>query len=244
MSTTYNDNASIIYPLTAQQRGKVYIPKQDPRNTPIGLAQLKALYGEGNVIVVDANLPGAVESISMGILSQESFNPIFNVTSGLISTSQNNLSFLLNPPTNLSVTSISAVSGNDGSNSFTATVTFDDVVGATSYEGIFQPQALGYSTQPVTSLVVTPTSGGINATWAPISNANNYILSAQLIQSNQPAGKIFYAPAPITNSYTATSVSGSISGLTSGSSYNVTVTPYNSSGIAGSPATITGVVVL
>lgn len=239
MTTTYNDNASIIYPLTAQQRGKVYIPKNDPRNTPIGLAQLKALYGEGNVVIVDGSLPGAVESISMGIVSQETFTPIISVTSGAIPISQNNLLFLLNPPTNLIVTSLSAVTGNNGSSSFTAIVTFDDVIGATSYEGIFQPQALGYSTQAVTSFTVTPSTGSVSATWTPISNASNYILSAKLTAS----GQTFYSSAPIVVSSTAISASGSITGLATGT-YSVTVTPYNSSGIAGQPTTTTGVSVL
>lgn len=242
MANIINDNASIIYPLTAQQRGKVYIPKNDPRNTPIGLAQLKALYGEGNVIIVNGGLPGAVESISMGMVSQESFTPIYSINTNVISTSQTNLSFLLNPPVNLLVTSISAVTGNNGSSSFTAIIAFDDVIGATSYEGIFQPQALGYSTQAITGLAVTPGVTSISATWAPISNASNYILSTSL--SSTGTSPIIYAASPIIVASTAVSASGTITGLATGSTYYVTVTPYNSAGIAGQSTISTGVVVL
>jgi hypothetical protein len=238
MTNIYTGNADIVYPLTVQERGKIYITKDDPRNTLIGLAQLYAKYGQGNVIVVDQfNMSQPIDTISMANYSSERFTPVYtiNTNPSPTMTIQNDI-VSLNPPTNLAITNTSAVVGNDGTLSYTISLNFDDVVGAISYEGVFIPQAIGYSTQAVTGLSATGGTGTISITWIPISNASNYVLYAT------KSAKNYYATAPIVVTANATTASGSISGLTAGA-YTVTVVPYNANGIAGqsaiTPSTVT-----
>jgi hypothetical protein len=232
MTNIYTGNADIVYPLTVQERGKIYITKDDPRNNLIGLAQLYAKYGQGNVIVIDQfNMSQPVDTISMANYSSERMTPVYTISNNPGSTMTIPSDVIgLNPPTNLAITSSTSVLANDGTVSYTVALNFDDVIGAMSYEGIFIPQVLGYSTQSVTGLVATGGTGLISVTWVPIANASNYVLYATL------SGKNYYATVPVVASANATSATGSITGLSAGS-YTVTVVPYNSNGIAGQSAT-------
>ena len=238
MTNIYTGNADIVYPLTVQERGKIYITKDDPRNNIIGLAQLYAKYGQGNVIVVDQfSMSQPIDTISMANYSSERFTPVYTIsTSPSTTMTIQNDDISLNPPTNLAITTTTSVVGNDGTLSYSIGLNFDDVQGAISYEGIFIPQVLGYSTQSVTGLVAIGGTGSISVTWVPISNASNYVLYATKSSKN------YYASAPVIAVANATTASGSISGLTAGA-YTVTVVPYNANGIAGqsaiTPSTVT-----
>ena len=218
------------YPLTTGQRGKIYISQSDPRNTVLGRARLAARYGQGNVIVVPdyelIGLEGAVGSIEEYSLESSSPIVIFNAgtttdlppapAGGIIS---------MNPPTNLVVSNYSAKTSADGSVSMDITISFDDVVGADSYETYVSSTTPSFVNQPVSISSTSVSLKTITVNWVTIANANNYVLSATLDNATY-----VYATAPLTGG------TGTVT-VPTGGSWTVLVKPYNSQGIAGPAAT-------
>lgn len=224
------------YPLTTGQRGKIYISQSDPRNTVLGRARLAARYGQGNVIVVPdyelIGLEGAVGSIEEYSLESSSPIVIFNAgtttdlppapAGGIIS---------MNPPTNLVVSNYSAKTSADGSVSMDITISFDDVVGAASYETYVSSTTPSFVNQPVSISSTSVSLKTITVNWVTIANANNYVLSATLDNATY-----VYATAPLTGG------TGTVT-VPTGGSWIVLVKPYNSQGIAGTAATKSGILV-
>ena len=109
------------------------------------------------------------------------------------------------------------------------TVQFDDVSGATEYEIDYVSSITSPLPQAVTNLSAPNPASGlriINVTWSTISNASNYVIKAT------SGGSTLYAQAPVTTG------SGTIT-VPSVGTYTVTVTPYNTQGIAGTEASVT-----
>ena len=224
------------YPLTTGQRGKIYISQSDPRNTVLGRARLAARYGQGNVIVVPdyelIGLEGAVGSIEEYSLESSSPIVIFNAgtttdlppapAGGIIS---------MNPPTNLVVSNYSAKNSADGSVSMDITISFDDVVGADSYETYVSSTTPSFVNQPVSISSTSVSLKTITVSWVTIANANNYVFSATLDNATY-----VYATAPLTGG------TGTVT-VPTGGSWIVSVKPYNSQGIAGTAATKSGILV-
>lgn len=224
------------YPLTTGQRGKIYIAESDPRNTVLGRAKLAARYGQGNVIVVPdfelVRLEGATGSIEEYSLESSSPIVVYNggnstdlppaPTGGIIS---------MNPPTNLVVSNYSAKTSADGSVSMDITISFDDVVGAASYETYVSSTTPSFVNQPVSISSTSVSLKTITVNWVTIANANNYVLSATLDNATY-----VYATAPLTGG------TGTVT-VPTGGSWTVLVKPYNSQGIAGTAATKSGILV-
>lgn len=228
MSTTDQGN-TYIYSLSTQQRGKILILKTDQRWTDLAKRQiLYAKYGEGNVIAVNESDLASLEGLSViSKYSQEGFNPNYQ---GFVGGTESIVfgTITLNPPTNLTILNTAAAIAGDGSSVTNVTVQFDDVLGATEYEIDYVSSITSPLPQAVTNLFApNPTSGSkvINVTWSTISNASNYVIKAT------SGGSTLYATAPVTTG------SGSIT-VPSVGTYTITVTPYNTQGIAGTAASV------
>jgi hypothetical protein len=226
-------NNSYNYELTTKQRGKIYISKTDDKwKDPKKRAILYAQYGVANVIPVDPNTLKQLEGSGQGLLSsfsQESFTPLSAVSNSVITTvipGLNGGAITLNPPTNLLVASTSLSTGSDGSAVMNININFDSVPGATSYDVIAVPASAALGPDAVTNISVSHSGLTFNVSWAGVSNASNYVISASSGLSE------YYSSAPITGT------SGSVTVGSSGA-YTISVTPYNSIGIGGQAGTTT-----
>ena len=229
---TVPENAHIVYPLTARSRGRKIITQSDKRNTKLGRARLAAQVGEGNVIVIPDYAVGAVTGSVLAQYSQENFNPLsFTNASTPVSTVFGGNTTTVAGPQALSVLNTATVAGANGNATVNVTVGFTDVSGATSYDFAFVPSTPSLSTQSITGLVATSTAGTkiINATWNIMSNASSYTLQATA------NGVTTFGTNPVIIG------SGSIT-VPSAGTYTVTITPYNTLGLAGIPGVTTVVV--
>jgi len=225
------DNNKYIYPLTPQSRGKFVIADTDPNNTPLGRAKLEALYGAGNVVVVPHKEFLSYVGTDLDLISlysSENFNPLSVSTTNTPSVQTPSIvggNITLTPPTNLSLGQYQLVAGTAGTNTISIPVLFNTVAGADGYEITYSTVTTS-STGAVTNVVTTAsTAGNIVVSWNAISNATNYVFTATNIANNQ------FSNALVTPSSGATTVTESMTVPTG--VYQVTITPYNAQGLAG-----------
>jgi len=233
------ENNKYIYPLTPQSRGQFVIAQSDPNNTPLGLAKLKALYGPGNVIVVpDSQFLKYVGS-NLDLIStytSEEFTPLSvatntNSDSSGVTLPTGPVKIGLPAPTGLTLGKPQTSPGTNGTNTITIPVFFNPVAGASGYEVTYSSAPI-VSSAAVTGVVTSgSTSGNIVVSWNAIPNATNYTFTATNTSSNQ------YTSVLVVPASGATTVSESMSVPTG--NYTVTITPYNSSGYAGTSYTTT-----
>lgn len=239
MTNKETQNAQIVHELTARSRGSILITTTDPKNTKIGRAQLAAKHGAGNVIVVkDYELAQALGLPGLQQYSLESYTPVFSIST--LGGNINGISggiITMNPPLNLAVSSYTPITDAQGNVTYDVVITFNDVAGASSYEGKWV-SSVAPSTSAVTNVVATGGVGAISVTWSQITGASNYVL-----QATGPTGIIMYAAAPVPAIPNVTPNTGTIS-LPAGTYSAVTVTPYDPTGIAGTAGVATGTVVV
>jgi hypothetical protein len=239
MTNKETQNADVVYELTGRSRGSVLITSTDPKNTKIGKAKLAAKYGAGNVIVIkDYELAQASGLPGLQQYTLESYTPAFSLSTlgGNINGASGGI-ITMNPPLNLSVVSYTPVTDAQGNVTYDVVITFDDVVGASSYEAKWVTSVVP-STSAVTNVTATGGTGSISVSWSQITGASNYIL-----QATGSTGIIMYATAPVPAIPDVTVNSGVIS-LPAGTYTAVTVTPYDSTGIAGTSGVALGSVVV
>jgi hypothetical protein len=235
MADQRTDNNTYVYPLIVPQKGQFVMAKSDPNNTPINKAKLEALYGKGNVVVVDDKdyLQYVGSDINLlSLLASEKFDPlsVANNTTPSSSVTPDMLpagSVALPPPRNLKLGTPKTVAGTGGTNTVSIQVFFDSVSGANiKYEAKALPSQEPPSTSVVSNVVNTSSSHTLAFAWDVIANATNYVMVATN-QSTKKTNSLFVIP----NSGD-TRLSGTIAGVASGN-YVITITPYNSNGIAG-----------
>jgi hypothetical protein len=234
MTNKETQNANIVNELTARSRGSKFITAADGNNK-IKLAQLSAKYGAGNVITLqDYQLAGALGLPGLQQYSLESFSPAFSLSTlggSVNSTAAGIIS--MNPPSNLVVSTYTPITDAQGNVTYDVVITFNDVPGASSYEAKWV-SSIAPSTSAVTNVIATGGSGSIGVIWNQITGASNYIL-----QATGPTGIIMYAAAPVQAIANVTPNSGTIQ-LPAGVYTAITVTPYDSTGIAGVAGVATG----
>lgn len=239
MTNKETQNADVVYELTGRSRGSALITSTDPRNTKRGRAQLAAKHGAGNVIVIkDYELAQALGLPGLQQYTLESYTPVFSLSTlgGNINGASGGI-ITMNPPLNLSVASYTPITDAQGNVTYDVVVTFNDVVGASSYDAKWV-SSIAPSTSAVTNVVATGGVGSISVTWSQITGASNYVL-----QATNAAGIIMYATAPVPAIPNVTSNTGNIT-LPAGTYHAITVTPYDSTGIAGQAGVATGTVVV
>lgn len=240
------ENQPYIYPLKTQKRKYIKISKNDPRNTASGLAKLRSFY-ENVYVVDDAELfnhteflPNdlttvqnfSLESISAGNVSTNTSVNVTGVTSSSspVLTPPPSTAFKpsLLPPVNLTVVPVNVYATN-GSHTVSLNVSFDSyLAGATAddYEIIITDQAIQHP-----GAINNITKSTNTLTWNVVTSATNYIIEGTKVSdSTKIAPILVLAPAAGT-----TTVSYTMSGLSG--NYNITVTPYNNMGIAGTSVT-------
>jgi hypothetical protein len=229
------DNNKYIYPLTPQSRGKFVIADTDPNNTKLGIAKLEALYGAGNVVVVPHSEFLSYVNADLDLIStysSENFNPLSVSTNNAPSVQSPSIvggNISLTPPTNLSLGQYQLVSGTAGTNTISIPVLFNTVAGADGYE-ITYSTVTTTSNDKVTNVTTSgSTSGNIVVSWNAISSATNYVFTATNIANNQ------FSNALVTPTSGSTTVTESMTVPTG--VYQVTITPYNAQGLAGTSVT-------
>lgn len=224
------DNNKYVYPLTAQSRGKFVIADTDPNNTPLNLIKLQALYGLGNVVVVPQaeyfKYIGSNLDL-MSLYSSEGFDPLSIATSSsnTVAPIKQSSSITLIPPTNLTIGKPITVPGQNGTNTVSVPVFFDPVAGVDGYEITYSSTSTAQSLQVTGVVTSSSTSGHIVVSWNTIANATNYTFTATNM-SNQQQTSVLVTPDQ--NAVTLTQSMSVPSGT-----YQVSITPYNSSGLAG-----------
>lgn len=235
MTSKETQNADVVYELTGRSRGSALITDTDPKNKKLGLAQLAAKHGAGNVIrVKDYELAQAMGLPGLQQYSSESFSPVFSLSTlgGNINAGAAGIISMI-PPSNLIVSTYTPITDAQGNVTYDVVITFSDVPGASSYEAKWV-SSIAPSTSAVTNVVATGLAGAIHVTWSQITGASNYIL-----QATGPTGIIMYAAAPVQSIANVTPNLGDIQ-LPAGVYTAITVTPYDSTGIAGVAGVATG----
>ena len=238
------ENQPYIYPLKTPRRGSLTISKSDPRNNAKSLRVLRSLYDF--VYVVDdedlfvSTLTNKNESLIIDTLSIENIgnlinSPTTNTTTSVQTqiqpalTQPSSKTVTIIPPVNLTVDTVN-VYGTDGTLTMSANIAFDSYnTGYTvsDFEIILTDQKVN-NVSSINSL----TQDGNKIIWNIVSSATNYVIEVKQSGTNSIAPILVASPAV---SPTTTTVDYTFSGLSG--SYNITVTPYNNLGIAGTAKT-------
>ena len=237
------ENQPYVYPLKSPRRKYIRISKNDPRNTPKGLAQLRSFYDYVYVVedheLLNAPTFKADELTTIQNLSLENNSsatilgqpdtavpgvstPSVPITKSIPANAK--VPTLL-PPVNLSVSTTNVYAPN-GTLTISADISFDSFIDnsiADDFEVILTEQKPNFP-GAVTGLAKTT---GTTITWNVVTSATNYIVQ---IPGKAPINVV----APAASTTKATKTLSGVSGATS-----VTVTPYNLNGIAGTAQTAT-----
>lgn len=236
------ENQPYIYPLKTQKRKYINISKNDPRNTPKGIAKLRAFY-ENVYVVEDSQLSNppqfkpselttsqnmSLETLNAHVLSTDTSLSIAGVSAPAspVLNAPPSAAFKasLLPPVNLSVVPVNVYATN-GSHTVSLNVSFESyIAGSTAddYEILLTNQVIQH---PGAITSITKVSNTI--TWNVVTSATNYV-----IETSGRAPILVSAPAANTTTVSYT-FSPALSGVKS-----IKVTPYNNTGISGTAKTV------
>ena len=236
------ENQPYIYPLKTQKRKYINISKNDPRNTPKGIAKLRAFY-ENVYVVEDSQLLNppqlktseltTIQNMSLETLNAHSLSTDISLNVAGVSAPTNPVlsappsaafKASLLPPVNLSVVPVNVYATN-GSHTVSLNVSFDSYIQgavADDYEILLTNQTIQHPGK-----INSITNNGNTITWNVVTSATNYV-----VEASGRAPILISAPAANTTTASYT-FSPALSGTKS-----ITVTPYNNTGISGTAKTV------